>query len=227
MKLDHPAMPPFEPELREYADLVLSHGKKAVEAQSETLGAIFGSPELLVSFRRACHEGFQLGQRAIGEAVAGLEERARATEAEIKALRRSRKDRRDQEALLACIRQRQAVLRRLVDCILFMLIGMKPWIARRLMAQDTANPIDPVGLRHHLETAARWNAENIDSFALAADLTTIVDVCDFVRIEVEADGSTQVAFVELKEGQVNEELSMAFKDPDKTRLKEVLDKYGK
>jgi hypothetical protein len=228
LDLEDPALPAFEPELRRLSDLALGAVGRLCAARgirADALPEALADPELRTAVRRTCHEAFEGAQQFVGETLAKLEEQVRALEGEVRQLRHARVATAKLERQIETAKNRQLVLRRLMDTVLYHLLQMKPWVARRLMSQRETQRPDPQVVRDALKVAAASNADNRDRFALVADLTSIVDVCDLVELEMVGD-TLETRLIELKGGRVNLRLLEAMKDADKSRFDGLLAELG-
>jgi hypothetical protein len=214
MRLSHPSLEPFEPIVDQINDLIFRTGISALQerglilSERDLQGVLRSKPSALRRFVRGVHYGFDSAQRKIGALVIDYEIRARKLRAEIKELRRQqlRDEERAHEVLLACLANRQVVLRRLVDSILAHLVHTESWILRRTRLSDTIAPIDPVVLANTLQIASSLNRENRRCIHVVTDLTTAVQVGDLIRLDFDAPMPRRWEIVELKQGKVNDAL---------------------
>lgn len=228
LDLEHSALPAFEPELRRVSDLAFGAAGRLLRARGLTANALSSAPadpEPRTAVRGACHQAFEETQQSVGETLAQLEEQVRTLETQVRRFRQARVDATELERQVDTLKNRQLVLRRLMDTILYHLLQMKPWVARRLMSQWQTQRLDPGVVRETLKVAAARNAENRERFALVADLTTIVNVCDLVELEMVGE-VLETRLIELKGGAINLRLMEAMKDPDKRRLGALLRELG-
>jgi hypothetical protein len=227
MVLEHSDLPLFEPDLRKWADLALGALSRLMVEQGiapPDLPKRMKDSDFQGLLAEACHRAFREAQQLIGEALVENELSFRASKIEIADLRRQRKSV-DRLLEIQEVRTRRAlVLRRLMDAILFHLIGARPWMAKRLMIDEEVRPVDPEAARDALKFAQHRNAERLDRFSLVADITTTVQICDL--IEIERGKETELRLIELKSGSVNERLVTAFKTPDKSVLHKTLTELG-
>ena len=149
-----------------------------------------------------------MAQRRLVSTVALYEDKIRALEREVKDRRRIRDKAGVNSALnlIRCLQQRQIVLRRLADSILYVLVSGKHWVLRRMTIHGQIPRIDPQTLSRTCEVATELNRENRMKFSLISDLTTCVHIGDLVEISFEHGHAHEWRIVELKEGAVNEKL---------------------
>lgn len=212
--LDHPELEPFEPLLRKIHTLAFTGGIDALASRGLTMKDIEHDESARKRFIRGCHYGYDRAQQQIASAVIGIENARRSLAAEIRQLRSSR----DERIVGALAREhvlsnRQLVLRRLADALIFTIVGFNPWIAKRFIAQQKTRPIDPEVLRRTVDYAFQLNAESRYLFALVSDLTTIIDVGDLLQIDLSPGSRRQWKLIELKHGRVNALLSEIIQDP--------------
>lgn len=210
LDLEHPDLDPFEPRIRDLADLAMGALGRLARRKNVPPKELFGSddPTIIQEIRRECHVAFEEAQQAIGLSVMDLEVRVRAIERAVKDHRRSRRTVVREIEHIRVLNHRILVLRRLVDAIAHQMIGMKPWIARRFTVERSVRRVDPEQLKLLLTLAATRNAEDVNRFALVADLTTFVQICDLVEVVFAAE-EHQIRLIEVKEGRVNEEILSA------------------
>jgi hypothetical protein len=210
MKLEHPELPSFEPNLNQLLRLVFEGGIDALQKQG-----LLGDPKDLLSvikssvsanrrFIRGCHYGWNLAQHRIAEHVIGYENDRRRLLEEVKIdLRsRSRQEVERKRGLISCLAERQIVLRRLADTILFHMLKMQTWIVRHISTEYRIRDIDPSTLARTIGVASELNREERLNFHLVSDLTTVVHVGDLVQVKFDS-GPPEWKLIELKEGRMN------------------------
>jgi len=213
MILDLPGLDAFEPLLRKLHTFAFTGGIEALASRGLTLKDIERDQAAHGRFIRGCHQGYDRAQRGIAGALIEWEEARRAAAALLSEHRRNR-DARAADALLQerVLANRMLVLRRLADSLIFTMVGFNPWIVKRFMAQKHTRPIDPLVLRRIVDYASRLNAESRYFFALASDLTTIIDVGDLLRIDRAPGAGSKWSLIEVKEGRVNAVISEIIQD---------------
>lgn len=208
MNLDHSNLEPFEPTISQLLAVGHTSGIWELEKKGFRLPDIEHNSSALRHFIRGCHYGFDLAQRKTAALVIKMEHEIAEAREQLKQLRRSR-DIKVKVVLsrIEVLRNRQIVLRRLVDSILYTIIRAESWILRRLTVDLQIHPIDPVVLERTTQLAVERNRENRLRFSVVSDLTTVVQIGDLVEIDMMTPGSRKWAVIELKEGKVNELLS--------------------
>lgn len=136
-------------------------------------------------FLRACHRGFSKAQKSGFELLV-----ENAKDMSIHADERSR---------------RELLVRKVIDGLLFTMVAMQTWITRRVSLHDTPPALDFAVIERALATAERLNSADRLKFAVVADLSTFVHVCDLVQAAPLE--SPSLKFIELKGGRVNEVLT--------------------
>ncbi|MGE0273787.1 MAG: hypothetical protein AB7P84_21160 [Alphaproteobacteria bacterium] len=203
MLLEHPDLNAFEPQLRRIAETAFSGGLTALAQAGRSVRNIEHDLATYRRFIRGCHYGFGLAQSHITDAVIDLENRVRAATApRLKAEARSA-----QVRLARALRNRQLVLRRVLDAILFQVLWPEHRASRYFATEDRLHDIDPVVLRRTARDAFRLNREDRMKFHVICDLTTIAQIGDLVRVDRNDPRSRQWAVIELKEGMMNEVLT--------------------
>lgn len=136
-------------------------------------------------FLQSCHRGYEKAQSRVVELIGRIEtDSAIAVE-----------ERAEQELLL----------RKIIDGIAVALFMGKSHMLRRLVFHRRPPKVSVTTLKETLEAATRLNSQSRLTFALVADLTTFIHVCDIVRIDFRED-ERRVSLIELKSGRVNEML---------------------
>ena len=233
MLLEHPALEPFEPLLKELRPLVFRSGIQALVSkgllrhEDELRQVIEHSRPAMRRFMRGCHYGYDLAQRKIGAAVLDYEIRSRVVVVQIKDSRRAKnfEEAKSLTTILECLRNRQLVLRRLIDSILNLMVKGRTWILRHSYIEHVVHEIDPKVLQETLIEAAGLNAEDRMSFHLVSDLTTAIQVGDLVRLSLEGD-SPGLSFIELKSGKINEILAGLINETEKELSDQKLSDIG-
>jgi hypothetical protein len=214
MELEHPTLEPFEPVLRREINIAHTGGLSQLEkkglrfADTDQLRDLLLNPTVFRLFIRGCHYGFDLAQHHVAGLVIDLESQIRHATNAFKEFR-NRHDEQARDALetLRILQDRQIVLRRLIDSILYTIVGAKTWVIRRFLQEYRIRPINPETLGTTVEFASCLNRQERMSFNLVADLTTVVQIGDLISIEIAELGRAKWTIVELKEGRMNEILS--------------------
>lgn len=157
------------------------------------------------TFLQKCHYGFDLAQRQIGKLVVDYERKARALTSELKDLRRSRDKRAAEiEAFIEVLRNRQLVLRRILDSILYAILLPDTWVQRRLTSTEEIRGIDPDVILRTLTEAVERNRADRLRFNLVADLTTVIHYGDLFEVNKLMPSNRKWRLLELKDGRINE-----------------------
>jgi hypothetical protein len=93
--------------------------------------------------------------------------------------------------------------RRIIDTIAYTMIKTESHLARRLILHYSPPSIDLPVINENKKHADILNAESRLSFALLADLTTFIHVCDILRVDFR-QGAPRLSLIEVKSGKVNE-----------------------
>jgi hypothetical protein len=136
-------------------------------------------------FLQSCHRGYEKAQTRIGELTASIESDTSITP-EDKA-------------------RWQLLLRKIMDGIAVALFRAKSHVVRRLVFHPKPPKVSLDAIRDCLQAAAILNRQSRSTFALVADLTTFIHVCDIVRIDFRTH-EPGVSLIELKSGRVNQML---------------------
>jgi hypothetical protein len=205
MILHHPALPEFEPILNRFFELAMRYGFAEMEKRRYRFEEFNNDPTVRKVFIRACHYGYDLAQRQIADLVISMEEEIGRLSGTLKEQRRQKVPAaRATLGLIQITRNRQIVLRRLIDSILFAMVKEENWLFRRFTVDMSIHNIDPAVLARTVRTAVELNRDNRLKFNLVSDLSTVVQIGDLVEIDATAKGTGKWRIVELKEGKVNE-----------------------
>jgi hypothetical protein len=134
-------------------------------------------------FLQSCHRGYDKAQKHTVEVMG-----------RISALTAISADEKDHWQLL---------LRKIIDGVTVALFRAESHVIRRLSFHRRPPKISFETLRQTLESATALNSKSRLTFALVADLTTFVHVCDIIQIDFRRD-QRRVSMIELKSGKVNE-----------------------
>lgn len=228
--VDHPNLPPLEPILRTCGGFAHTMGLRALSRVGLKLDDIQENRTAYRLFIRGCHYGYDLAQRRVADEVIAMERQAREAEENLKALRQARNP--EYKAAIGYIRvlrQRQLVLRRLIDSVLFAMLVPDEWVLRHFRLDDQIRSIDPDVLRSTVHLATERNRDERLRFSIVSDLTTAVHIGDLVEIDRSSLTSRSWRVIELKTGKVNEVLSSLIQrkkgnvsDEDKASLRDSL-----
>jgi hypothetical protein len=230
MKLEHLDLDPFEPLLRQLVDMAFNSGVKALESKGFRFEDIERDETAKRVFIRGCHYGYDKVQERIGTAVIALEKNIKEKENQVKELHRLReKDVSGIVERIKVLKDRQLILRRIIDTMVYSMLGKEEWVIRRL-GSDEIRPIDPKVLDRTLRVASSRNQQTRYNFAVVSDLSTVVQIGDLFEITFRPDEKRTWRILELKEGKVNALLSeilghkIALTEEDRNALEETLDK---
>ena len=149
MLLDHPSLDLFEPLIHDLFDSAFGDALRGLASVGLRPGDEWHTEAARI-FRAACLPGFRKTQLAVGSLVLDLERRIAVLRAD-EARARGRRDSSAaaMKTLRGVLTNRQLVLRRLMDSMLWVLIWPNPWVLRRLrvnggikrIAPDTLEPL--------------------------------------------------------------------------------------
>lgn len=203
--VEHPLLPPFEPQLKAILELAFDGGVRSLNSAGYKLGDDLVNDDASEHFRNGLFSSFGQAQSLIGMRFIELANKRRELLDQIKTMR-PKKDPALRETLeqLEAVENRQTIFRRLMDGILWVLLP-KAWIARHLAFQNEINQPDPRELMRILAIAWKQNQESKRAIHLVADLTSIVQLGDIVRIRWDKDG-VYIRLQEIKSGPINDAL---------------------
>ena len=207
MNFEHSDLEKFEPFLRQVLDLAFTSGVNALNSKGYQLQDIGIDTTARDVFIRGCHYGYDKAQQRIGAKILTLDSQIRQERERLKDLRRQRdKGVKTVTTLLRILGDRQLVLRRIIDTIVYTIVAPDDWVMRRL-GDNEIRSIDPVVLARTLEYANSKNQESRRRFAVVSDLTTFVHMGDLFEVSWVPGERKSWQIIELKEGRVNSLLS--------------------
>lgn len=203
--IDHPLLEPFEPRLKALLEWGFDGGIRALKDAGYELGDDLVDDKANECFKKGLFSSFADTQSAVGVLLVELEEKRRELLKEAKLLRASRSASLSNiEEQLEAIENRQTILRRLMDGILWVLLS-KPWIMRALARNEYAEHPDPDELKKLLSIAHDLNKKAEREIHLVSDLTTTCQIGDLIRIRWDENGA-YMRLQEIKTGRINDRL---------------------
>ena len=136
-------------------------------------------------FISACHRGYEKAQNRIIDILSTIKNDPTLSKGEITYW--------------------ELCFRRIIDTIAYAMIKTETHVARRLVLHYYPPPIDLDVIKANKKHADMLNAESRLSFALLADLSTFIHVCDILRVDFR-QGTSNLSVIEVKSGKVNEML---------------------
>jgi len=182
-ELLNPCQDKFAKATLQLIDTALSSGIRNTPLRAQPPESAFMGHQHQRRFLTGCHRGYDRAQETLVKALGALQVATHLDSAEI-AFRRS-------------------VFRRVADAIAVAMLNMKDHVIARMCLEFAIHPLDMQVLTAAYEEVKRMNAESRKTFALLADMTTFVHVCDVLRIDFRP-GSPLVQMIELKSGRINE-----------------------
>lgn len=204
--IEHPLLQPFEPQLKKFLEFAFDGGIRSLEAAGYKLGDDLVNDDGREYFRNGLFSAFAQTQSAVGILFIELEKKRREVSEQVKRLRMDRNPaQQDTQTQLQAIQNRQIILRRLIDGMLWVLLP-EAWIANHLAFQSHVGQPDPDELMKVLSIAWELNQGAKREIHLVSDLATIVQVGDIIRIRWDENG-VYLRFQEIKHGPMNDKLS--------------------
>ena len=220
MLLEHPSLDPFQPLIRELFDSTFGKALRGLAAAGLKPGDEWHTQAGFV-FRAACLPVFGSTQQRVGAMVLDAERRIVVLEAE-EAHAQSKKDSSIGEikSLRSILQNRQLVLRRFMDGILWVLVWPYPWILRRLRVDGGIKRIAPETLEPLLEVVTTHNAKRDNTFSIICDLTTTAQLGDLIiAVWLPSRNVTKIVVAELKVGPMNVLLRERLHQPNMSDVK--------
>jgi len=203
--IEYPSLQPFEPQLKAILEFGFDGGIRSLEAAGYKLGDDLVNDDAREHFNNGLFSAFGQTQSVIGTLFIELEIARRELLEKLKKLRLERNPpQQESKELLEAIGNRQIILRRLMDGILWVLLP-KAWIANHFAIKKDVTQPDPEELKKLLAIASKQNSEAKREIHLVSDLTTFVQIGDIVRIRWDEKGA-YIRLQEIKSGKINETL---------------------
>ena len=158
-------------------------GIKNVLIHRKNFEAPFNNLKHSKKFISACHRGYEKAQSRIINIISAIKNDQALSESEKIYW--------------------ELCFRRIIDSIAYAMIGTQTHVARRLVLHYCPPPIDLNVINANKKVADILNAESRLTFALLADLSTFIHVCDILRVDFRQD-IPKLLLIEVKSGRVNE-----------------------
>src|SRR3974390_973124 len=137
--IEHPKLPPFEPQLKAILEFAFDGGVRSLEAAGYKLGDDLVNDDAHEHFNRGLFSSFGHAQSVVGMRFIELEKLRRELLEQIKAMSLGKNPAlQDSLKQLEAVENRQTIFRRLMDGVLWVLLP-KVWIARHLAFQNTVS----------------------------------------------------------------------------------------
>jgi len=203
--IEHSRLQPFEPQLKAILEFGFDGGIRSLEAAGYKLGDDLVDNDAREHFNNGLFSAFGQTQSLVGTLFIELEITRRESLEKLKQLRLERNPAQQKsEEFLEAIVNRQIILRRVMDGILWVLLP-KAWIANHFAIKNDVTQPDLDELKRLLAIASKQNSESKREIHLVSDLTTFVQIGDIVRIRWDENG-VYIRLQEIKSGKINETL---------------------
>ncbi|XHR31042.1 MAG: hypothetical protein ACFUZC_10865 [Chthoniobacteraceae bacterium] len=171
----------FCAEYRRIHAMASEAGLRGRPLRADNLKSPFVDKRHQMQFLKACHCGFEKAQNTIVELLAAL--------------------RSDQNIDRSERMFRELALRKIIDGIAVQLLQGKSHLIRRFVLHDKPPTFELKTVQEALKAANRLNNESRLTFALVADISTFVHVCDILRAD---HRERRLSLIELKGGRINQ-----------------------
>lgn len=206
MILDHPSLEPFEPIMRELFDTAFGNALQGLAISGLRPGDELHTDALFI-FQAACLPGFKQAQDKLGAIVIELENLICSVTRE-EAKKRENREIPDAEhcrKLRKVLHNRQLVLRRLIDGMLWTLFLPNKWMLRRLRVEGGIRRVNSAEIPKLLEAVAHQHAKGDDDIWISCDLSTIAQIGDVILAKwMPGRNRMMILVVEMKIGPKNE-----------------------
>ena len=167
LQLEYPILAPFESLLHRVIQDAQTGGLQALAQVGKTVNDLEASVSTHRRFLRGVHHGFDLAQGRVATAVIDLNQIRQRVSADRAA------DAHERTQLLRVLDNRQLVLRRVIDSILFQMLMPETRALRYFSLESRMRPIDPVVLERTVQIAHQRNQTDRLKFNVVCDLTTV------------------------------------------------------
>ncbi len=201
--LDHPSLEPFEPIITEHYNFAFGNVLNELTSAGFQPGDEWHT-EAARMFRAACLPGFKRAQDVVGAEIIELEKLIKTLKKD-EALARSKRDASvmDIKSLRRVLENRQLVLRRLLDGMVWVLIWPRRWVVPRIRLEGDIRRVDPATVEPLLNVVSRWNLDSSD-ICILCDLTTVAQLGDLIVGHwIPERNAMNILFAELKVGPKN------------------------
>jgi hypothetical protein len=179
--LDHPSLEPFEPIITGLIETAFGKAFQQLASTGLHPGDEWHAEAVLV-YRAACLPGFQEAQGALAANVIELQLKIKELSKEQAKGRESKDALRIERSrtLREILQNRQLVLRRLVDGMLWLLFWPDKWILRRLRLEGGIRRVNVPGIKSILQAVADEHAKDKDAVWILCDLSTLAQLGDVI-----------------------------------------------
>lgn len=200
----------FEQIIDSIFEIIMGYGIKSLfnseGGQENVLDGIEVKSHLREKLIGEVHKGWTLAQEQLYSELLNLNEQRKVNKSQLKKanIEKDKVKRKRILEKLKFISYKEKVFRKLVDTIAWQMLGMKDHFVKRLynhLPIHSINNLNP----SEKEYIDKFNRENLNSFALLADLTTFMQIGDILIVE-KSNNQTNVSSIELKDGRINEEI---------------------
>jgi hypothetical protein len=158
-------------------------GMKSVPFSRKRADSPFENEKHRRKFMSACHRGYEKAQNRIIKVISAIKDDTKLTKAEKTYW--------------------ELCFRRIVDAMAYTMIRTETHVARRLVLHFYPPAVDLDVILATKKHADELNAQSRLTFALLADLSTFIHVCDIFRVDLRP-GARNLSFIEIKSGRINE-----------------------
>lgn len=204
MLLNDASIAPFEALIEELLDSAFGDALRGLAAAGFRPGDEWHTHAGFV-FRAACIPAFRQTQQRVGILVLELERQIVGLERdEAKARAQRKSPTAEDRGLRTVLKNRQLVLRRLMDAILWVLVWPDWWVLRRLRVDGGIKRIDPATLEPLLAAVGGREEKQGETVSVICDLTTTAQLGDLVIAKwLPSRNIMKIVVAELKVGKMN------------------------
>jgi hypothetical protein len=229
MLLEHPSLEPFEPKIGNLMNCAFGDALRGLATAGFRPGDEWHTPAARI-FKAACLPGFKKVQDEIATDVLNLEREISALKQE-EIAERTKKN--PSAANLFKMRRtvlenRELVLRRLVDGILWVLFWPDKWVLRRLRLEGGIRRVDPAVIEQMLKAVAYEHSKGEEDICVICDLSTLAQLGDLILAQWKpARDRMKLIVAELKIGPKNVAIYKRLHNPAKSDLNTEISNISK
>lgn len=156
-------------------------------------------------FITTVHEGYCLAQNLLFKQLWKVYFKSNSLLKAIKNFHilKNSEEKRNFEIKYKSLMNKESIYRKCIDFIAWTIFGLQYYIARRFYLRNSMPDLSDA--RKNIKFINKHNKENPLQFSLLSDLSSFIQIGDAIQLKFE-NGSSQLGIIEIKDGQVNQEV---------------------
>lgn len=215
MKVEHISLEPFEPLFIDIYNLTFGNSFQGLIKSGIKFEDVWHT-EANKIFKAACIQDINEAQIKIGKHVIELEIKIKGIKKSEIEYRRKKDFQKLHElkTLIDILRDRQLILRRLIDSMIWLLYWPEKWILRRLRNEGGIRAVDVESINSLLDYFEKEKSDDENSISIICDLSTISQLGDIIIYRWDPNkNSEKIVIGELKVGKTNVSIYNKLHDP--------------